>query len=92
MDESTSNLVTELRRPSITRITRIVPRIIVVLLVLFIVLSIAFVALYIHEKNTGDAKMGNVCYDTSCIITAAGTTVFYAFTIMLVLHVKTLLL
>ncbi|XP_046850503.1 endothelin-converting enzyme homolog [Xenia sp. Carnegie-2017] len=56
MDGSNYNLVTGTLRPSKSRI---ITGILVTFVALLLVLSITFVVLYIHEKNTGDANVGN---------------------------------
>ncbi|XP_046851142.1 neprilysin-2-like [Xenia sp. Carnegie-2017] len=61
------NLVTELRRPSKTRILL---AILVIFLVLLLVVACAFAILFALEKKHEDKDMVNVCYEKSCVITA----------------------
>lgn len=56
MDGSTYNLVTGTLRPSKSRI---ITGMLVTFVALLLVLSVTFIVLYIHEKNTGDANVGN---------------------------------
>lgn len=86
---SSSNLVTETRKPSKVRF------LLGILLILFLVLAIVFIVLYVNEKKDDDGDGGGVgrnstqgqgghgqlCEDPSCVISAGGRSCAIMFTI-----------
>ena len=79
---STSNLVIETREPSKVKY------ILGIILLIFLVMAIVFIALYVSEKNNDDndeARVGRnnsqgtggeSCEDASCVISAGGRLYF----------------
>ena len=91
---SSSNLVTETRKPSKVRF------LLGILLIIFLVLAIVFIVLYVNEKKDDDGDGGGVgrnstqgqgggsqgghgqlCEDPSCVISAGGRSCAIMFTI-----------
>ena len=85
---SSSNLVTETRKPSKVRF------LLGILLILFLVLAIVFIVLYVNEKKDdgdgggvgrnstqGQGGHGQLCEDPSCVISAGGRSCAIMFTI-----------